>query len=1067
MKSLSSFWLLLCLPFCVSATVIHVPDDYDTIQAGIDAAVRGDTVLVAPGTYMGEGNKNLLCNFAKAIVLISEGGPEVTVIDCENDGNGIVFENGERDDTIFRGFTIQHGFDEYGGGIFCFDTSPSIENCIIWKNNPHGIEGLSGSPIIKDCFISENRKRGLHIHSSSLISGCTISDNGYGGIECVYGDANIYNCQIFNNSAAFGGGINSSSGSVDVYNCEIYGNNASFYGGGISVRGGWSGVNLFNCVISGNSALKGAGFGASYANSSFVYNTVITGNTAYEFGGGIYNGIESYLLVENSTIIDNESAGSGAGIWADLYSYPYMKGSIVWGNIPGNVAGPWSITFSDIQGGWSGAGNIDEDPVFVNSDDYHLFWGSPCVDASIDLGQYRDLDGDPRPLGTGYDMGADEVNPVGSGIWVAQTSYSVVSFIGEQAPDDTLLIVSGGTDTLTYSAWPETGSWLTLSGTTTGSPAPGDTAIMFLQYDPSGLGIGTHYDTVTIASDDPLNPVISIPVQLQITALELHVPEDYSTIQAAIDAAIDSAVVVVAEGTYIGTGNKNLDLLGKTITVRSESGPEQTIIDCENIGRGFYFQSGESNATKIEAFAIINGNADLGGGIRSYFSSPTIVGCVIEDNSATSNGGGLFCNNYSEPIIENCAIQNNFTSGKGGGLFLNAATKPEFLGNILSGNYAEINGGALYLEVQKCFISNCLIVKNTALSRGGGVYIYNNYPSLLVNSTITENYAADGGGMYCDRKIQITNSIIWGNQTEEIRVSPSIELDVTYSDIQGGYPGIGNIDLYPLFVSPGNGDYHLLWNSPCIDAGTNVEVYTDFDGDPRPLGAGFDMGYDEFYRDGVWFATRPAFFEHYCVYPELTLDEDTLVIVSGGTEYLTYTINPGIEPWLSITGDLAGTLAPGDSGIVNLVYNLSDMVPGSYTDTLIAVSNDPLRPEVSIPVTLDIDPPIIVEVSCDDPYVMPGEDLRFRVSLSNLLDQEKRFHAWLDLYLVNGEPYANNPVDGPEWITLEGSEVLEGPYRLSIFPGAPPGGPFSLCLSAGGYPSLMSDEACFDFYIIK
>ena len=105
-------------------------------------------------------------------------------------------------------------------------------------------------------------------------------------------------------------------------------------------------------------------------------------------------------------------------------------------------------------------------------------------------------------------LGADEANPVGPGIRISHTSYSVVSIIGEQVPDDTLLIVSGGTDTLTYSAWPETGSWLTLAGETISSPAPGDTALVFLQYDPSGLGIGTHYDTVTIASDDPLNPAL-------------------------------------------------------------------------------------------------------------------------------------------------------------------------------------------------------------------------------------------------------------------------------------------------------------------------------------------------------------------------------------------------------------------------------------------------------------------------------------------------------------------------------------------------------------------------------
>jgi len=1135
MKSITSLWLLVCLPFYVSAAVINVPDEYDTIQAGIDAADTGDTVLVAPGTYMGEGNKNLLCNSGEAIVLISEGGPEVTAIDCENDGTGIAFENGEGEDTIFAGFTIENGFDETGGGIFCYETAPTIENCIITGNDPHGIQTRwgSGSTYISECIISGNAKRGLMIDSDVLIYDCTISGNNRGGVYIVGSSPiDIIGCEIIDNNGTSGGGIFVRGHGGRVSDSVITGNHVSYMGGGVGV--GWlGGISIKDCVISGNSSILGGGIGASYSNSTYVYNTVVSDNFAAE-GGGIYRGANSIVNIRHATIIDNEATESGGGVssvgssyaastlvcntvipgnaayecWGDEFnrcesnlpvensillegvaseaggnvfarifpaslnampSLAKMTGSIVWGNMPDNVAGDWRITYSDIQGGHPGEGNIDEDPLFEYAGDYHIPWSSPCVDTSIDLGLYRDLDGDPRPLGGGFDMGADEANPQGPAVWVSPTFLDVMAIIDDQVPEDTLIIVNGGSDTLTYSAWPDTGSWLTLAGETAGAPGAGDTTMIFLQYDISDLDLGsTSFDTVTVGSDDPFNPEIQIPVQIHITALELRVPEDYGTIQAAIDAAVlDGAVVLVAEGTYTAAGNKNLNLRGKAITVSADSAsaPGQTIIDCENDGRGFYIHRNESMDAVIDGFTIKNGNTDLGGGMLiGNNSSPSVRNCFFEDNYASIEGGGLYCFG-SAPVIEACVFSANEAENGGGLTITQNWGEVAVHGCLIENNVAADKGGGLKL-FSKYLLTNCVIAGNTATIGGG---IYESCASLSTNCTITANHASsEGGGIYREyggnRQMEVENSIIWNNSPDQV-AGDWDHLSITSSDIQDGYPGTGNIDLDPLFVSPGENDYHLLWNSPCIDAGTDAGVYIDYDGDPRPMGAGFDMGYDEFYRDGVWFAICPSFFEPYCVYPELAVNEDTLLIVSGGTEDLTYTITPGIEPWLSIAGDLDGTLAPGDSASVNLTYSLADMVPGSYTDTLIAVSNDPLRPEVIIPVMLEIDPPILVDVSCDNPYVMAGEDLQFRVSLSNLLSQEKQFQAWLDVYLDTGEPYAHNPVDGPEWITLEGGQVLGGPYRLSIFPGAPPGGPYSLCLTAGGFPTLISDEACFDFYI--
>jgi hypothetical protein len=124
MKPLLITVIILSLVTLASATTILVPSQYPTIQAGINAAVDGDTVLVADGTYTGSGNYNM--DFlGKAIVVISENGPELCLIDCDSLGRGFYFHTNEDSNSVLSGFTITHGFGE-GAGIFCITSAPII-----------------------------------------------------------------------------------------------------------------------------------------------------------------------------------------------------------------------------------------------------------------------------------------------------------------------------------------------------------------------------------------------------------------------------------------------------------------------------------------------------------------------------------------------------------------------------------------------------------------------------------------------------------------------------------------------------------------------------------------------------------------------------------------------------------------------------------------------------------------------------------------------------------------------------------------------------------------------------
>ena len=115
----------------------------------------------------------------------------------------------------------------------------------------------------------------------------------------------------------------------------------------------------------------------------------------------------------------------------------------------------------------------------------------------------------------------------------------------------------------------------------------------------------------------------------------------YQYIQDGIDAAAHGDTVLVSDGIYTGPRNKNLCITGKAITVALQNGPDQTIVDCENDGRGFVFVGENTQGSVLRGFTITRGAADVGGGIRCG-SSVTIMANVLIDNFAPK-GGGIFC----------------------------------------------------------------------------------------------------------------------------------------------------------------------------------------------------------------------------------------------------------------------------------------------------------------------------------------------------------------------------------------------------------------------------------------
>ena len=364
----------------------------------------------------------------------------------------------------------------------------------------------------------------------------------------------------------------------------------------------------------------------------------------------------------------------------------------------------------------------------------------------------------------------------------------------------------------------------------------------------------------------------------------------------------------VADGTYTGVGNKYINFKGKAITVQSENGPENCIIDCEGFGEGFYFHNAETKDSMVSGFTIINGAYEEAGGIYCHSSSPTITNCTISGNdgyytiwggaggiycwnssptisNCTISGntahcggpecyfgaGGIYCHS-SSPTITNCTISGNTTRSEGGGISCSGSS-PTITNCTISGNTAYDGGGAISCYGSSSTITNCTISGNTAHYCGGGLSFSGSYEtSTITNCTISENTTHYcGGGIVCSAYASptITNCILWGDgaaQGPEISLGstsyPS-SLAVSYCDIEGGEAAVhmmesgctlnwadGNIDAAPLFV--GDGDYHLRVSSPCVDAGTAFEAPDyDIDGDSRPQGNTYDMGSDELSVEGV------------------------------------------------------------------------------------------------------------------------------------------------------------------------------------------------------------------------
>ena len=763
---------------CAGATISVGPDagvfQYTSIQAAIGSAQHHDEIVVAPGTY------SEAINFlGKAVRVRSSGGAAVTTIDGTGHYHVVQCVSGEGRDSVLEGFTITGGNangsvhpDACGGGMLIVDSSPTVIGCIFVDNaavgDGGGMYNQGSSPIVIHCSFVTNTSSsfggGMHnLWGNPIVSDCTFEGNsgGFrgGGMYNTQSSPSITACVFSGNTAGNGGGLYNSYSSASLTQCQFSGNSVTQSGGAMTNL--YSHSVLSHCRFTGNSADSSGGGLHNQGGSLTVFNSILTDNAAGGFGGGMFNTSKISPALINCTLTRNSGPyGSGIVNWD---STPTLKNCIVWGNfvqfgyaqIVNSSGSVTTVTYSTIQGGYSGTGNINANPLFVDAagGNVRLSAGSPCINAgsnaAVPAGVHTDLDGNFRVVNAVVDMGAYEF-------------YSGLS-----------LDIHNVTKDLYY---------LTIQA------AINDAA----SGDQIAVPAGTY----------------SLPINFLGKAVRLY--SDAGPEETILDATGRSRSVVTCES---GEG-PDARLEGFTLTGGSggmtniNSSP--TVTHCifthnstGEHGGGMYNYAAHPtvmNCTFRHNTAGLHG----GGMMNNYFSSPTVINCVFHHNSAGASGGGMANSIGSSPTVTNCTFATNTASvHDGGGGIYNYGSSPTLTNCIVWGNWPNqlVNDGSspvvAYSSIQGGFAgTGNLDADPQFMDAAGGDLRLMWFSACLDagdNAAVPQGVTTDlaGQSRITDGKGSGTAVVDMGAYESPQNESPGLSLQVTLSPAEAVAAGAG------------------------------------------------------------------------------------------------------------------------------------------------------------------------------------------------------------------------------------------------------------------------------------
>jgi len=776
MKALAVFCLAAILLAPIQAATLRVPADYPGIQNAIDAASTGDTVLVAPKLY------DCHLNFgSKDIVLLSEAGPELTILRLDTLLTPLIYIGDGQIDAVVSGFTMIGTY--YWGPAARIEGGASVEICNnrfighqSYSSGGHAevyIRYAGSQVVIRDNLFINDENSG-HVISIYHTSQMQIINNTFvGGFRAIYDWGN--NTIIRNNIiTGCGTGIYAVSNPSTDHNC-VWGNDIDFYDIGpdptdISVDPGFLSPADFNFLLSPLSPCRDAG------NPDALY---------YDPDGSVAD-IGAFYFDGRTPGPYNLSLGS-----EDIAHVVSAAPQIHWSFYGIEQEGFELEVGSDND--WDGA-EIWAPEHFVTSDTSVLYAGPSLVDGATYYYRLRLIDSagfgpwresvfrinsvSPAPVPQ-FPLAGDSTSVLGVELYV----HNAYDAENDDLTYDYEVYNDPGMASLQAAANDRTeGRSVTSSGKI------------------PGLSVGATYYWRARTFDSYEYSDWSALLPFTVRDPMVHpVPDAYATLQAAIDAAREGDTVLVGDGDYFGPGNVELDFHGVNAVLRSVNGPGAASITLsateENSGSALWLHSGEDTTLVIDGITIGNGHSGLAG-ILFDSGAATIRNCVITGCSTN----GIYISDSSFIILDSSRVEFSAAAGaflRGNGRVTNSV----FAGNDQAGL-------GLHYEVT-VDVSNCTFVGNG----WAGFYIEPEPPKREVAQeygSIDNCIAAfnSGGGFYTmgwamTRFGQC--NVAYGNEAGDL------PYDIT--------PGVdGNIVADPLFCDTVLADYTVASGSPCAPA---------------------------------------------------------------------------------------------------------------------------------------------------------------------------------------------------------------------------------------------------------